>query len=51
MNVLTLMEYVNTSVPIQLVATIAHVMLVIPWMTMVTAAHVRYNAVSITNVK
>ena len=41
MNALILMENVNTIVPIQLVATIAHVMLVILLIRMVTVAHVR----------
>ena len=40
MNALVLMEDVNTIALIQLVATIAHVMLAILWMTMITAAHV-----------
>ena len=41
MNALTLMEDVNTIVPIQLVATIAHVMAVILLIKMVTVACVR----------
>ena len=38
------MEDVNTIVPIQLAATIAHVLLVIILMTMITVAQVRCNA-------
>ena len=42
MNALFLMEDVSTIVPIQLAATIVHVLIVILLMTMVTVAHVRY---------
>ena len=41
MNVLILMEDVNTIVPIQLVVTIAHALPVILLMKMVTIAYVR----------
>ena len=43
MNAQILMEDVNTIVLIQLVPTIAHVLLVILLMTMITVAHVRCN--------
>ena len=41
MNALILMEGVSTIVPIQMAATIAHVLLVILLMSMVTIVHVR----------
>ena len=42
MNALIPMEDVNTIVPMQLAATIVHVLIVILLMTMITVAHVRY---------
>ena len=43
MSVLILMEGVNTIVPIQLVATIVHVLLVILLMKIVTDAQVKFR--------
>ena len=47
MNALLPMEDVSTIVPIQLAATIAHVLMAILLMTMITVAHVRcmYEAI------
>ena len=46
MNALVLMEGVSIFVLIHLVTTIAHVLLVILLMTMITVAHVRCNTVN-----
>ena len=44
MNALLPMEDVSTIAPIQLAATIAHVLLVILLMAMITVVHVRYES-------